>query len=54
MRIKDFAERLSSAMVLLQKSLLPASGSAGRAAGTQTQTEYSTGLALHNMQFLGV
>ena len=26
MRIKDFAERLSSAMVLLQKSPLPASG----------------------------
>jgi hypothetical protein len=26
MRIKDFAERLSSAMVLLQKSLLPVSG----------------------------
>jgi len=26
MRIKDFAERLSSAMVLLQKSSLPATG----------------------------
>jgi len=35
MRIKDFAERLSSAMVLLQKSLVPVPEFAGIAAGAR-------------------
>ena len=51
MRIKDLAERLSSAMVLLQMASAAAgSGASGTAAGTRTHPEYSIGLADSNGQ----
>ena len=45
MRIKDFAERLSNAMVLLQRYAGQAGTGVRAAAAARLQTEYSIGLA---------